>query len=80
MTPAHDAFAALRYRDFSIITLNQFCLTLAILTQEIIGALITMIAITKFPPTQHAWRNMLVYLLFFSPSRIPCGCLYLRLP
>ena len=33
-----DAFAALRYRDFSIVTLNQFCLTLAILIQEIIVA------------------------------------------
>lgn len=34
----HDAFAALRYRDFSIVTINQFCLTLAILIQEIIVA------------------------------------------
>lgn len=38
MTPAQDAFAALRYRDFSIVTINQFCLTLAILIQEIIVA------------------------------------------
>jgi len=34
----HDAFAALRHRDFSIVTLNQFCLTLAILMQEVIVA------------------------------------------
>lgn len=34
----HDAFAALRYRDFSIVTLNQFCLTLAILVQEVMVA------------------------------------------
>ncbi|MDM1020785.1 MFS transporter [Acinetobacter sp. VNK23] len=34
----NDAFAALRYRDFSIVTINQFCLTLAILIQEIIVA------------------------------------------
>lgn len=66
MTPAHDAFATLRYRDFSIITLNQFCLTLAILIQEIIGALITMIAITKFPTMQHAWRNMLLAVAGFG--------------
>ena len=38
----HDAFAALRYRDFSIVTINQFCLTLAILIQEIIVALFTL--------------------------------------
>ncbi|MCH4247548.1 MAG: MFS transporter [Acinetobacter populi] len=36
MSQSTDAFAALRYRDFSIVTLNQFCLTLAILIQEII--------------------------------------------
>lgn len=34
----HDTFAALRYRDFSIVTINQFCLTLAILMQEVIVA------------------------------------------
>lgn len=50
MTPAHDAFAALRYRDFSIITLNQFCLTLAILIQEIIVAY-SLYQITKDPLT-----------------------------
>lgn len=38
MNVKQDAFAALRYRDFSIVTLNQFCLTLAILIQEIIVA------------------------------------------
>ncbi len=39
MKPAsHDAFAALRHRDFSIVTINQFCLTLAILIQEVIVA------------------------------------------
>ncbi|WP_286990316.1 hypothetical protein, partial [Acinetobacter sp.] len=26
MSIQNDAFAALRYRDFSIVTLNQFCL------------------------------------------------------
>lgn len=48
MNPAQDAFAALRYRDFSIITLNQFCLTLAILIQEIIVAT----PFTKLPKTR----------------------------
>ena len=38
MNATQDAFATLRYRDFSIVTLNQFCLTLAILIQEIIVA------------------------------------------
>ena len=50
MTPAHDAFTALRYRDFSIITLNQFSLTLAILIQEIIVAY-SLYQITKDPLT-----------------------------
>ncbi|WP_034170827.1 MFS transporter [Acinetobacter sp. YZS-X1-1] len=45
-----DAFAALRYRDFSIVTLNQFCLTLAILIQEIIVAY-SLYQITKDPLT-----------------------------
>ena len=45
-----DAFAALRYRDFSIVTLNQFCLTLAILIQEIIVAH-SLYQITKDPLT-----------------------------
>lgn len=45
-----DAFAALRYRDFSIVTLNQFCLTLAILIQEIIVAF-SLYQITKDPLT-----------------------------
>lgn len=31
-----------------------------------IGALITMIAFTKFPPTQHAWRNMLIAVAGFG--------------
>lgn len=31
-----------------------------------IGALITMIALTKFPPTQHAWRNMLLAVAGFG--------------
>lgn len=34
----NDPFAALRYKDFSIVTINQFCLTLAILMQEVIVA------------------------------------------
>ena len=50
MNPAQDAFAALRYRDFSIVTLNQFCLTLAILIQEIIVAY-SLYQITKDPLT-----------------------------
>lgn len=50
MNPAQDAFAALRYRDFSIITVNQFCLTLAILIQEIIVAF-SLYQITKDPLT-----------------------------
>lgn len=50
MNPAPDAFAALRYRDFSIVTLNQFCLTLAILIQEIIVAY-SLYQITKDPLT-----------------------------
>lgn len=32
----HDSFAALRHKDFCIVTLNQFCLTLGILIQEVI--------------------------------------------
>ncbi|WP_110975524.1 MFS transporter [Acinetobacter sp. WCHAc060042] len=35
MNVKQDAFAALRYRDFSIVTLNQFCLTLAILAYSL---------------------------------------------
>ncbi|MFU0502174.1 nickel resistance MFS transporter NreB, partial [Acinetobacter baumannii] len=31
-----------------------------------IGALITMIALTRFPPTQHAWRNMLLAVAGFG--------------
>ncbi|MCU4595687.1 MFS transporter [Acinetobacter radioresistens] len=50
MSNQHDAFAALQYRDFSIITLNQFCLTLAILIQEIIVAY-SLYQITKDPLT-----------------------------
>ena len=50
MKNAQDAFAALRYRDFSIVTLNQFCLTLAILIQEIIVAY-SLYQITKDPLT-----------------------------
>lgn len=45
-----DAFAALRYRDFSIVTLNQFCLTLAILIQEIIVAF-SLYQLSKDPLT-----------------------------
>ncbi|MCU4413497.1 MFS transporter [Acinetobacter sp. WU_MDCI_Axc73] len=50
MKAKQDAFAALRYRDFSIITVNQFCLTLAILIQEIIVAY-SLYKITKDPLT-----------------------------
>ena len=50
MKPKQDAFAAIRYRDFSIITVNQFCLTLAILIQEIIVAY-SLYKITKDPLT-----------------------------
>jgi len=31
-----------------------------------IGALITMIVLTRFPPTQHAWRNMLLAVAGFG--------------
>ena len=31
-----------------------------------IGALITMIVLTKFPPTHHAWRNMLLAVAGFG--------------
>ena len=31
-----------------------------------IGALLTMLALTKFPPTQHAWRNMLLAVAGFG--------------
>ncbi len=50
MNATQDTFAALRYRDFSIVTLNQFCLTLAILIQEIIVAY-SLYKITKDPLT-----------------------------
>lgn len=50
MNVKQDAFAALRYRDFSIVTLNQFCLTLAILIQEIIVAY-SLYTLTKDPLT-----------------------------
>ncbi|MBV7309965.1 MFS transporter [Acinetobacter sp. CWB-G5] len=50
MNTTQDAFAVLRYRDFSIVTLNQFCLTLAILIQEIIVAY-SLYKITKDPLT-----------------------------
>ncbi|UJA05465.1 MFS transporter [Acinetobacter johnsonii] len=50
MNATQDAFAALRYRDFSIVTLNQFYLTLAILIQEIIVAY-SLYKITKDPLT-----------------------------
>ena len=50
MHTQQDAFAALRYRDFSIVTINQFCLTLAILIQEIIVAY-SLYQITKDPLT-----------------------------
>ena len=50
MNAKQDAFAALRYRDFSIVTLNQFCLTLAILIQEIIVAY-SLYTLTKDPLT-----------------------------
>ena len=50
MNTTQDAFAALRHRDFSIVTLNQFCLTLAILIQEIIVAY-SLYKITKVPLT-----------------------------
>ena len=50
MNATQDAFAALRYRDFSIVTLNQFFLTLALLIQEIIVAY-SLYKITKDPLT-----------------------------
>ncbi|KAA8731704.1 MFS transporter [Acinetobacter qingfengensis] len=50
MSQHTDAFAALRYRDFSIVTVNQFCLTLAILIQEVIVSY-SLYQITKDPLT-----------------------------
>ena len=50
MNATQDAFTALRYRDLSIVTLNQFCLTLAILIQEIIVAY-SLYTLTKDPLT-----------------------------
>lgn len=47
---ANDPFAALRYKDFSIVTINQFCLTLAILMQEVIVAY-TLYKLTHDPLT-----------------------------
>ena len=38
MSSSFDFFAALRYRDFTLISINQLCLTLAILIQEIVVA------------------------------------------
>ena len=37
-----------------------------------IGALFTMIALTKFPPTQNAWRNMLAVAGFWSIYTAVC--------
>jgi MFS family permease len=39
-----------------------------------IGALITMIALTKFPPTHHAWRNMLIAVAGFGIFTIIFAC------
>lgn len=50
MHTKQDAFAALRYRDFSIITINQLCLTLGILIQEVIVGY-SLYQITKDPLT-----------------------------
>lgn len=50
MSNSTDAFAALRHRDFAIVTVNQFCLTLAILIQEVIVAY-SLYQITKDPLT-----------------------------
>mgnify|MGYP007105300680 CR=1 FL=1 len=67
MNIQNDAFAALRYRDFSIVTLNQFCLTLAILIQEIIVAY-SLYQITRDPLT-------LVLLVWLKQSH-SLHCLY----
>ncbi len=50
MHTKQDAFAALRYRDFTIITINQLCLTLGILIQEVIVGY-SLYQITKDPLT-----------------------------
>ena len=50
MYTKQDAFAALRYRDFTIITINQLCLTLGILIQEVIVGY-SLYQITKDPLT-----------------------------
>ncbi len=67
MNATQDAFAALRYRDFSIVTLNQFCLTLAILIQEIIVAY-SLYQITKRPSHSGLdWSGRSNPLLLRSP-------------
>ena len=48
MSSSSDFFAALRYRDFSLLSLNQLCLTLAILIQEVVVAY-SLYQITKNP-------------------------------
>ena len=50
MNATQDAFAALLYQEFSLVTLNQFCLTLSILIQEIIVEY-SLYKITKDPLT-----------------------------
>ena len=50
MNATQDAFAALLYQEFSLVTLNQFCLTLSILIQEIIVGY-SLYKITKDPLT-----------------------------
>lgn len=42
MSLSQDAFAALQYRNFSIITLDQFGLTLVILIQEVMVAILSI--------------------------------------
>lgn len=74
MNIQNDAFAALRYRDFSIVTLNQFCLTLAILIQEIIVAY-SLYQITRDPLT----LVLLVWLKQSHLSRFLYGVVILQI-
>ena len=67
MNPARDTFAAPHYRDFSIVTINQFRLTLAILIQEIIIAY-SLYQITKDPS---------ILGLISLAEAIPCIALFL---
>lgn len=86
-----DAFAALRHRDFALVTVNQFCLTLAILIQEVTVAY-ALYQLTRDPLTLgliglaeaipfiglSLWGGYVADR--FNRQRIMQGCLWLALP